>query len=77
LEVPVFFKRDRGVRRAARVDFFATLSGNGLRFGNGRRLRAFCPVKHDARSKSDESDHRYDDERKNAFQGCLVDEKVE
>jgi len=77
LEVAVFFKRDRGISRAADVHLFATLFGSGHCFGNGRRLRALRPVKHNARSESDESDHGHDDERKNAFQGCLVEEKVE
>ena len=77
MEVAVFFKRDRGISRTARVYFFAPLFGSGRCFRNGRRLRALRPVKHDARSESDESDHGHDDERKNAFQGCLVEEKVE
>ena len=77
MEVSVFFKRDRGISRPARVYFFATLFGSGHSFGNERRLGALRPVKHDARSESDESDHGHDDERKNAFQGCLVEEKVE
>ena len=77
MEVAVFFKRDRGISRAADVHFFGMLFGSTHCFGNGRRLRALRPVKHDARSESDKSDHRYDDERKNAFQGCLAEAKVE
>ena len=76
MEVAVFFKRDRGISRPARVYFFATLFGSG-HCGNGRRLRKLGPVKYNGRAESDESDHRYDDERKNAFQGCPVEEKVE
>jgi len=77
LEVPVFFKRDRGIRRAARVYFFATLFGSGHCFRNGRRLRALRPVKDHARPDGHKADDGYDDERKKAFQGCLVEEKVE
>ena len=77
MEVPVFFKRDRGISRAADVHFFAMLFGSGHCFRNGRRLRALRPVKHDAGSESDESDHGHDDERKKAFQVCPVEEKVE
>src|SRR5437868_2004467 len=76
LEVRVFFKRNRGISRAARVYFFATLLGSDHCFGNGRRLRTLRPIKHDARSESAEADHGHDEERKNAFQGCLCRRKV-
>ena len=77
MEISVLFQRDRGISRAADVHFFGMLFGSGHCFRNGRRLRSLRPVKHDARSESDESDRGHDDERKNAFQGCLVEEKVE
>ena len=76
MEVAVFFKRDRGISRAADVHFFATLFGSSHCFGNGRRLRALRLVKHDARPDGHKGDDSHDDERKNAFQG-LVEEKVE
>jgi len=76
LEVAVFFKRDRGISRAADVHFFATLFGSSHCFGNGRRLRALRPIKRNARPEGHKADDSHDDEWKKALQG-LVEEKVE
>ena len=75
LKVPVLFQCDRGIGRPTRVFFLGPLLGSGHRVGNSCRLRTLRPVKQDARSECAQSDHCYDDKRKNAFQGWVNSRK--